>query len=101
MFPTRGDGAVPLDGAGLRETARSPHVGMIRRHSSTPGEWRLFIHPVVSPCRLYGTTTPALPNRRTTNERLPAAEGPIVRTSTAHRQRLTRVHSPDARAASL
>ena len=30
MFPTHGDGAVPLDGAGLRETARSPHARMNR-----------------------------------------------------------------------
>ena len=33
MFPTHGDGAVPLDGAGLRETARSPHARMNRRHA--------------------------------------------------------------------
>ena len=30
MFPTHGDGAVPLDGAGLRETARSPHARILR-----------------------------------------------------------------------
>ena len=28
MFPTHGDGAVPLDGTSLRETARSPQARM-------------------------------------------------------------------------